>query len=138
MTSLSRRLFSVLLVAFSSVLVGCISGSFSPHQTTLTADKVNLPTKKEHGQLWIEARINGAGPFLLLVDTGCTVMLLPQRVADAAGLKVLPKWEMKAVNAAGVVSKEKAALIESFDCGGLQLKNFFTGVKSDEDFAAIS
>ncbi len=60
----------------------------SGFHTELPADRLVLPTTAEPlGYLDIDARINGAGPFRLQVDTGSSTLLLPGRVAAAAGLK---------------------------------------------------
>jgi S1-C subfamily serine protease len=129
-----RFVLGLALILFS----GCATGSFFPQKTGLPADRIDLPTEKIDDQLWVTARINGAGPFKLLVDTGCSVTLLGQHVVDTAGLKPLPKWEITMVNAAGVKEVNGAAWVERLECGGLTLEEFAVVVESNTALAAIS
>lgn len=68
-----------MLVAF---VAGCASFTPAPRQTTLAADRVELPTEWRGHWLCITARIDGAGPFRLMVDTGATGLLLRASIAQ--------------------------------------------------------
>lgn len=143
MTNPSRKIWSLAFAGLALVVVSCSTisqrgVSFTPERTTLVADRVPLESwRGDDGYLYVDVRINGKGPFSLLVDTGCTGMFVPQSVADAAGLKPLPQIELVVNNAAGINSPQKMAWAESLECGGLKLEKFGVGVSSDADLAAF-
>lgn len=75
-------------LALGTVLGGCVSPppSWAPRSSTLAEDRVELVTKKIRGRLFVQAKVNGAGPFWFLVDTGAEGLVLAPHVAAAAGL----------------------------------------------------
>lgn len=139
-----RRILQFVLGGFLLVLASCSTVSeqklsFIPRQTTFATDRVVLESWGDaNGELYVDVRINGAGPFSLLVDTGCDCMVLAQHVADAAGLKPLPGITMTMVNAAGINAPAKAVWIERLECGGLKLEGFAAAVHDEAAFAELN
>ncbi len=84
-----RLTLFVLLIA-SFALSGCISRPLPflqpPKQTTLSADRVELPTTFIKRMPYVELKINGKGPYLFLVDTGAVGMAVSPRVVREAGI----------------------------------------------------
>lgn len=119
------------LIAFS----GCSSLSLAPRRTTLSADRVDLPTwvDPKSPYLFVEARINGAGPFRLLVDTGADFLIFGAKLATAAGLKYLPDIPAKVRGASGTTVPAQLALVERFDSGGLSLSQVLCMVLSQDE-----
>jgi len=89
-----------------------------PEETLLTADRVTLPTRNIRGFLFVEARINDAGPFLFLVDTGAEMLLVNSHVATAAGLHTDLPVQVSSIEGHATGSRTK---IHHLDCGGLTL-----------------
>src|SRR4051812_30182340 len=96
----SHGLVGLALVMMAAGLAGCatVIGP-APRKTTLASDRVSLPTAKvpQAAALFVDVRINGQGPFRLLVDTGASCLVLAPRAAAAAGLKPLPGVTVTAI-----------------------------------------
>jgi hypothetical protein len=75
-------------LVLGAVLGGCVSPppSWAPRSSTLAEDRLELVTKSIRGRLFVQAKVNGAGPFWFLVDTGAEGLVLAPHVASAAGL----------------------------------------------------
>lgn len=58
-------------------------------QVTVPGDSVVLPLVGTPTLPLVEARINGTGPYRLLIDLGSNVTLLRRNVVDASGCRVL-------------------------------------------------
>jgi predicted aspartyl protease len=143
MTFFVRRIFLVAMAGLALFLASCATSgsdgfSFTPKNTILAADRVSLDSRRDQdGYLYVDVRINGKGPFTLLVDTGCSTTFLTQSVADAAGVKPLPNSVIIVVNAAGNKSEQKLGWIDKLECGGLTLEQFGVGIGADAELAAF-
>lgn len=94
-----------------------------PRRTVLAADRVDLPTVQVGGDLLaIYARVNGAGPYRLLVDTGCGLLTVSPAVAVAAGLK--PQFSHD-VGAETGGFRAMLAHIDRVESGGLTLEDLY-------------
>ena len=99
----------VLLASCTSLL---IRTDFAPQKTTLRADRVLLDGwADDGGMLHVDVRLNGAGPFSLLVDTGCGVMLLTEATAKAGA----PVPETDAVKDTTATVEIPEAFLRAFD-----------------------
>jgi predicted aspartyl protease len=67
----------------------------------------------------VEAKLNGAGPYKLLVDSGANVTLLQMRVADELKLPVLRPGETS-----------KLVSLESLQIGDARFRDLVVGVRS--------
>ncbi len=95
------RNFSVFIVLFA-----WMGGVAAQAQETKTSIPYRI-TDSQH--ILVRAKVNGKGPFNLIVDTGCPVLLLNPGSAKKAGL--VPDAKLK-------------ANIETFEFeGGLEMKN---------------
>jgi predicted aspartyl protease len=133
---MNRWLEILAWMALGSLLTSCSSVSpvrFRPQKTILASDRVAVPTFEEHGELWVEARINGAGPFRLLVDTGCSALMLSQRAATQIGLKPVPNLKVPVVSAVKQELRANLVLVEKVEMGGLALERVLAFVNDDAD-----
>jgi len=110
-----------------------VGSSLAPRRTTLTADRVELPTFENCGMLFIDARLNGAGPFRLLVDTGSRGLILPLDIATAAGLELRSGRTL--LTPVGHV-KFQTADVTRLESGGLKLEHVPTAVVDTGDCRA--
>jgi hypothetical protein len=60
-----------------------------PARSELRSDTVTVPLVGRPTLPLLEARINGTGPWKLLVDLGSNVVILRRSVADSAGVSIL-------------------------------------------------
>lgn len=63
------------------------------------AEPVTLPITLTHRRPRLEAKINGAGPYAILLDTACTIPTLHPEVMDA--LRLTPSGRVRIVGIAG-------------------------------------
>lgn len=118
------------------VVTGCTSVPRStgvPRKTTLSAERVELPTSMSNDALFVEARLNGRGPYRFLVDTGASGLFLPANLASAIGLKPISGSYGEAQGEAGRV-KTQQTQVNLFECGGLKLENLRATLLSEADF----
>ncbi|HEY1793455.1 MAG TPA: aspartyl protease family protein [Opitutaceae bacterium] len=102
-------------------LGGCVIYRPFPRTTALSADLATLPSGcSSDGSLYVEMRLNGAGPFKILVDTGSPMLFVNADVAAAAKLK--PRGR---VIASGATDREEAVVseAESVESGDLRLQD---------------
>ena len=107
-----------------------------PQHTIMADDRVALPTQKRGEFLAIEARINGRGPFRLMVDTGTAGLVLSAEAAKLGGLEPRPEPNTETLVINGVIATQ-VARVERFESGGLLLKGFSAGVVTPSDYAII-
>ncbi|MEP7062437.1 MAG: aspartyl protease family protein [Betaproteobacteria bacterium] len=97
--------------------------------------EVQLPITLANGHIYVEVRLAGKGPFLMLLDSGGANVLFPQTV-QALGLK-----SAGAIAATGVGdAKSDAGLtrVPSLDLGGIVLANqVFVTLPLDAQFRRI-
>jgi predicted aspartyl protease len=107
-----------------------------PQHTIMADDRVALPTQKQGEFLAIEARINGRGPFRLIVDTGTAGLVLSAEAAKRGGLEPRPEPNTETLVINGVIATQ-VARVDRFESGGLLLKGFSAGVATTSDYAII-
>jgi hypothetical protein len=132
-----------LLLALALGLTGCYTVQrpedyYRPRRTTLAADRVELPTTSLGDHLLVEARINGAGPFRLLVDSGCSNLVLSPRAAKLARTRTNPFLTDYAsvVGGKGVV-KESIAQVDRLEAGGLTLEGVKAMISNKTEWAEM-
>jgi hypothetical protein len=54
------------------------------------SDRIELPTRWEGGYPYVDATIDGHGPYRLLLDSGTSFVCLSKRVADELHLERVP------------------------------------------------
>lgn len=139
-TGRRRRLRDLAVVGVVFLLAGCMGISplyVAPQRTTIATERVVLPTVTDEGgdMLYIEARINGAGPFRLIVDTGAQALAVTQRVAQAAGIKLHSNRTVMVSNAAGGTVGAKIVNVDRLEAGGLVLEGVGGVMVEDADHA---
>ncbi len=132
MTGSNRRLHFLIAVWAIVLLAGCNALGPWPDLTILASDQVNLPTVRDYGLLFVDVRLNGVGPYRLLVDTGTTGVVLCDDVAKASGLKPIEAYA--AITPAGKVGVESARL-KRLESGGLTLEGLNVEVMTIADAA---
>jgi predicted aspartyl protease len=112
--------------------------TYAPKRTTLATSRVVLPSyKSQNGRLYVQALINGAGPFLLLVDSGSTSLVLKRRAADASHVTPLANRAVMVTNAYGDVSRSSVGWVETLDSGGLGLRGVVATIIDDDAIPGI-
>jgi len=126
-----------MLVTFGLAwfVTGCVYLPLMPAETHLTAQTVELPARKLHSCLCITATVNGAGRFLLAVDTGATGLILSSDAAAAAKVEFLGK----STRWTGVRSRVgiKFATVRTVQSGDLTLKDINVAVVDSAEFRAL-
>lgn len=115
-----RAWLGVFCGGMGLLAAGCAAFNPAPRGTVLAAARVDLPTAYKGGFLFVDARINGAGPFRLLVDTGTSGLALSAAVAETAGLP--PKGSAVVVSPAAKIPTRLVS-VDRFECGGMTLQN---------------
>jgi Aspartyl protease len=115
---------------------GCAGGSSlgfhrKPKRTVLTADRVALPTTRIDDFLFIDAHINGAGPFRLLVDTGAAGLVVSADAAKKAGIDRQTSSSIKQGFGESGVFNIHLARASAFESGGLTLYDLALMVDSE-------
>jgi len=123
----------LVLVLFAISMPTQLEGASSGKQRTiLKAEHVDLPTYSSYYRLIVEARINNAGPFRLLVDTCASELLLSEKTANAAKID----YKGSAIKVHGVYGQVacRPGQIDLLESGGLRLENTRVWVFADQDF----
>jgi hypothetical protein len=107
------------------LLQGC--GAFLRHAPTRTefpASGLTLPSRQCAHHFLVEARINGRGPFVLMLDTGAAATVLSPAAADA--LSEFSHGTLFGVSGATgrVAMVRRSVRIETLEVGGLRLSGF--------------
>jgi len=91
-----------------------------PEKSVLQSGRVVLPLDSEAARPTIEARINGKGPFLFVLDTGAQGFLLNADLAKELKLPVVGKAAMGDPSNPSAIEVDRVR-IESIDIGGVLL-----------------
>jgi tetratricopeptide (TPR) repeat protein len=84
----------ILLVVSLLVSTGCHLGHKSPATGLRGPDSATLPIYKSrftNSKIFVEATLNGDKPYLFLLDTGSSLTVLSQEVADQLGMEGVRK-----------------------------------------------
>jgi predicted aspartyl protease len=115
-------------MAGSVVLILLVAGCtylpkyrWHPQETVLATERMELPTVTVKNLLFIEAQINGSGPYRLLADTGAQALVLSEAVAHQAGLRTLRSPRLYHRSPGGW-SRARRARIDELVSGGLVLR----------------
>lgn len=101
----------------------------APLYTRLAGTAI-VPAEFTHRSLFVSARINGRGPFRLLVDTGSSITLVTPAVASAVEARV-PRDEdvtVNATNAFGATTDVRRVLLRTLEIGGVQFEGVLAGI----------
>jgi predicted aspartyl protease len=114
-----RPAAAALIGGLLAVVLGSPPLAAAPH-IDLGSSVVQVPFEYRDHLITISARINGAGPFRLMVDTGATLAVTPA-VAKAAHL-TLESGPLPIIgNGPGVGAASGIAAVDRIDVGGLSL-----------------
>jgi predicted aspartyl protease len=99
---------------------------------------VIVPAELSGRLFFVQAMINGRGPFRLMVDTGCSFSLISPEVAEAVGAHLGPgdDDDQIAVNSLGHHTEIPHVLLESIQLGAAQFEGVYAGIS--DAFAALS
>jgi predicted aspartyl protease len=90
-----------------------------PKTIELDSSVVKVPMVGTKTLPLVEVKLNGKGPYRLLVDTGANVTMLQIRVADELKLPVLRPGD-----------KSKLVALESVDIGGAHFRDLVVGART--------
>jgi len=103
----AARLYSVRMRFFASLLV--FTAAVLAHAGTLKVDgnktSFTLPFRLVDNRVFIEAKINGRGPFALILDTGASGTVM-RGAAERLGLKIEYESQQRGVGEKAVASGE--------------------------------
>lgn len=99
--------------------------------TVWAADRVALPTIASPGGLCIEAKINGAGPFKLIVDTGMGILLLTPQTARAAHLE--PTRSSISIDTSATIVTCALTVADRVESGGWAIRRFAAAITNESD-----
>ncbi|MCK5113853.1 MAG: ankyrin repeat domain-containing protein [Phycisphaerae bacterium] len=120
----------LLLVAIAGC--GRMPG-YNPELSNLPPEGTTVPMRIAANSPLVEVYLNSKGPYTFLLDTGCTYVLVSQRVSDELGLK---EWQTDRVSYQTYARKFRGqttwARLGSLKLGELELKQLDVGVQSDD------
>ena len=128
----ARLLFRVALLGWASALAGCFTVQlpedyYRPRRTIFAAERVELPATFVGDYPFVEVLINGTGPFRLMLDSGCSNLMLSPHAAKLAHVRANPfLTEHVSVNGGKGAVRHYTAQVNRVEVGGLQLE----GVKA--------
>jgi predicted aspartyl protease len=99
---------------------------------------VIVPAELSGRLFFVQAMINGHGPFRLVVDTGCSFSLVSPEVAEAVGAHVglVTDSERIAVNSFGHPADVPRVLLDSIQLGAARFEGVYAGVS--DTFATLA
>ena len=99
---------------------------------------VIVPAELSGRLFYVQAMINGHGPFRMMVDTGCSFSLVSPEVAQAVGARVglAADSERIAVNSFGHPTEVPQVLLDSIQLGAARFEGVYAGVA--DAFASLS
>ena len=111
---------------------GCITleRHFVPQETELPGGIVTVPVVLKNGLPFVEATINGRGPYTLLLDTGCGILSLSDRIADDLNLRNT-RHRTTAITAGGAtVAASRVVAVEELRLGTAVFRKFNSEVEN--------
>jgi predicted aspartyl protease len=89
---------------------------------TSISGPVSIPAEIVDHAMFVSVRVNGQGPFRVLLDTGCSVTLISPELATAAGVAVPEKQRelVSARNGLGGRTDLMPVVIDSIDLGAVR------------------
>lgn len=119
-----RSARSLLLAALAFLGADSLTAAvldWAPQSTEITRP-TSLPAESINGTLLVDAMINGAGPFRLLIDTGCSCSVISPAVAAAVDARA---WDGAAyvltTNGLGETGSAVPVTLDSVELGGARL-----------------
>ncbi len=107
-----------------SINLSSLCGNPTPKtpQKTAPKDVYQIPIKRRVGRIpTVEVLVNGKHKVEMLFDTGASVIVLNQEVAQAIGIPLKPET-VKTYTAGGIV-ENNVGYVASMQAGGLTLNN---------------
>lgn len=129
------RLLALLLAGL--VLSGC---AFNPDSTPMhmeIAEPTRVAINGSRVVPLVEARVNGAGPFLFLVDTGASVTIVDPSVAEEAALRSQVRIARLSADAGTKRVRARQARIDALDIGHAHFGGFDALVYPLGDLAGL-
>lgn len=108
--------------------------------STLVGDPVSIPAEISDHVIFVNAMVNGHGPFRVMVDTGCSVTMVSPELAEAAGATASDPEDSAVVaqDALGNSTEVQRVVVESIDLGGVRFEGVLAAVSNSFDkFSAM-
>jgi predicted aspartyl protease len=92
---------------------------------------LSIPAELAHGTLLVDVTVNGAGPFHMLVDTGCSGSIITPEVALAADAHSgdQPRY-IEAINSLGATGSVQYVLLDHLELGAASFEGVSAGIAS--------
>jgi predicted aspartyl protease len=138
------KLMRAIFLAWIAIVLGSLlaAGASSEGAPSLTriSGPVSVPAEIDGHMMFVNVKVNGCGPFRVMVDTGCSISVVSPELAEAVGA-VTPDPDEEdgsivAVNGLGDPTDMKRVLLGSVELGSVR----FEGVRAvvSDSFAKLS
>jgi len=117
------------LVCAALLFTGC--GAGTPRSTVLARPRIELPTAVNYVVPVVTARVNGAGPFWFIVDSGSQRILVTEAVVAAAKLKSGYTWNFVHIDALGRWRTHRSVGIDRVELDQVTLNGMHATVVPD-------
>ena len=134
------RLAAVLLLSSAGHRLAAAFNESAPLFTRLT-DTVVVPAEFTNRSLFVSVKINGRGPFRMLVDTGSSVTVVTPSVATAVNASEISEDDdpEESINAFGGTVDVRRVLLRTIELGPVQFEGVVAGVvESLDDLNQVS
>ncbi len=102
------------------LVAGCSRPSQTPPRFEFDGDEIQIPLQFNGGLPAVKVHINGKGPYLFTLDSGCNMIALSRRVIQQAALPVF--GDSSAINAAGQSVPMRSHRLDLLELGGARLQ----------------
>ncbi len=134
-----NALFALLTASFA--LSGCIVRpqrlDQAPRQTSLSAERVELPAAFVKGRPYVDLKINGKGPYRFLVDTGSHGTIITAQVARAVRISPSQKYTVNVSGASGQFEKQFMGVVEHIEAPGFSLGTVAVSIMSPQNVTLL-
>lgn len=135
-----RNALVVLIVSFA--LAGCIVRPLrldqAPEKTALAAGRVELAAAFTDGRPYADLRVNGAGPYRFLVDTGSEGTSITPEAARAAGISAYRKDSVVVTGASGQTERHFMGIVDRIQAAGVSFDMIAVTIMSAESAAMLT
>ena len=105
-------------------------GDLKPREFVGTADEMRIiPFRLVNDKVVIQGKVNGEGPFDLVIDTGAEQMVLSKETAQAVGVRPIANTISAGVGDIGIRALDLGR-VESLEIGSLEIRNLPVIIKN--------
>lgn len=118
---------ALLAVLLLTIIAGCGKvPALRPESSNLPDGSITVPMRIVANRPYVEVSLNGKGPYTFLLDTGCTSVIVSQRVSEELDLK---EWQTDRLRMQGnateqIKTQTTWARLENLKLVEFELKQF--------------